>query len=193
MIGLLFIAAAVVYLIISIGVIRLVVRWAKKRGRRPVLWGFVAALVMYHLVFWDFIPTYALYKYYCATKAGFWVYKTPEQWKTENPGVAETLTWRELSPQFNNSDDSWGFKVNERFIWEIETLATPFLPVRRTVETIVDVEKNEVVVKRVSVRAGYKDGMELIKFWTSMGPFVPKSKEFGELQDNFKQIGRYIK
>ncbi len=47
---------------------------------------------MYNLVFWDLIPTKLLHKYYCATEAGILVYKTPGQWITENPGVAETLT-----------------------------------------------------------------------------------------------------
>ncbi|MDK9708041.1 MAG: hypothetical protein OEL83_13445 [Desulforhopalus sp.] len=36
------------YGLISIGVVKLVVRWAKKRGRSPIRWGIVAGLVMYH-------------------------------------------------------------------------------------------------------------------------------------------------
>jgi len=189
MIGLLIIAALVVYLTISIAVVWWTVRRARRAGRSGWRWGIAAALCMYLLVFWDHIPTKVLYKYYCSTKAGFWVYKTPEQWKAENPGVAETLTWKTLSPQFKNSDGSWGFQVNDRFAWKVKNVANPILPVRLTIETIVDVKKNEAVVKRVSVKAGYRDMMGFVKFWISMGPFVPNAKEFGEMQKRFKQIG----
>jgi len=67
---------------------------------------------MYNLVFWDLIPTLAMHKYYCANEAGFWVYKTPEQWVKENPGVAKTLSMSHLPEQYRvnpnngNSGDS---------------------------------------------------------------------------------------
>ncbi len=91
MLGLVVLLLIGAYLLVSALVVWLAARWAKKRGRRGWVWGGVAALVMYNLVFWDWIPTVAMHKYYCATEAGFWVYKTPEQWAKENPGVLETL------------------------------------------------------------------------------------------------------
>jgi len=42
---------------------------------------------------WD-LPTIPLHKYYCVTQAGFFVYKTPEQWLKEHPEV----TKEELRP-----------------------------------------------------------------------------------------------
>lgn len=192
MIALAFIAAFVVYLAVSCVVVWLVVRWARRTGRGVKRWAAAAILAMYLLVFWDHIPTLILYKYYCATKAGFWVYKTPEQWKAENPGVAETLTWRELSPQFNNVDGSWETRLNERFIWKHQGSNGPILPVGLDIESIIDTKTDEIVVKRISVGAGYQGGKGFLRFWTAMGPYVPSSN-FYQYKDSFKQLGREVK
>ena len=178
---------------LSFGVVWLVVRWAKKRGRSPVRWGIMAGIIMYHLVFWDFLPTLIVYKYYCATKAGFWVYKTPEQWKAENPGVAETLTWREMSPDYKAPSVSRGYRFNERIVWVIKEYDNPFVPVWIEDESIIDLKNSEIVVKRISVGAGYTGGKELIKFWTKMEPYIPSIKEFGYYQDSFKKLGKGVK
>lgn len=79
------------YLAISIFATWYVMAWAKESGRRAWLWGCIAGFAMYNLVFWDLIPTLVMHKYYCSTQAGFWPYKTFEQWDAENPGVAATL------------------------------------------------------------------------------------------------------
>jgi hypothetical protein len=106
---LLFISA---YLLVSALVVWLAARWARQHNRRAWVWGGLAAFAMYNLVFWDWIPTVAMHKYYCATEAGFWVYKTPEQWAKENPGVRETLSLSHLPEQYRvnpnngNSGDS---------------------------------------------------------------------------------------
>jgi hypothetical protein len=46
-------AVFIVYLALSWFVIRPVARWAKERGRRPLLWGILAGIFMYNLAFWD--------------------------------------------------------------------------------------------------------------------------------------------
>lgn len=98
MIGLMVLMFFAVYLLVSIFVTRKVASWATANNRKPWLWGGLAAFVMYNLVFWDLIPTLVMHKYYCATQAGFWVYKTPEQWMKENPEVMGTLA-RSLEPK----------------------------------------------------------------------------------------------
>lgn len=92
MIGLMILLFFVVYLAVLVWVTRSTASWATRNNRSPWRWGALAVFVMYNLVFWDFIPTLVTHKYYCSNEAGFWVYKTPEQWKLENPGVAETLS-----------------------------------------------------------------------------------------------------
>ena len=81
----------IVYLLLSVAVILFAVKRAKASERRPWLWGGIAALVMYNVVFWDWIPTVLVHKYYCETEAGFWVYKTVDEWRAENPGVMERV------------------------------------------------------------------------------------------------------
>jgi hypothetical protein len=99
------------YLLITLAAVWFAARWARKRGRRAWVWGAVAAFVMYNLVFWDLIPTLLIHKYYCATEAGFWVYKTPEQWVKENPGVLETLRISHLPEQYRIEGSGYGYRV----------------------------------------------------------------------------------
>jgi hypothetical protein len=89
MMGLMVLGALVVYLLVSIWVTKTAVSWAKANNKKPWLWGGLAAFAMYNLVFWDLIPTLVMHKYYCDTQAGFWVYKTPEQWVKENPELTK--------------------------------------------------------------------------------------------------------
>ncbi len=183
-------AALLLYVIFSIIVVLIVAFIAGKKGRSALKWGIGAALVMYHLVFWDFIPTWAVYKYYCATKAGFWVYKTPEQWKAENPGVAETLTWREMSKSFNNSDEVWGYVVNERIAWSTHKFKIPILPIGVFTDSIIDIKTNDVLVKRV--RVGSRSINEY-RFWVNHKPYIPNKIEFADYLNSFKKLGREIK
>lgn len=189
MIGLSILAALTLYGWISFGVVWLVVKWAKKRDRSPLRWGILAGLIMYHLVFWDFIPTYVVYKYYCATKAGFWVYKTPEQWKAENPGVAETLTFLEKTNDYIILGERKGYRLNERIIWFRNVTDLPIVPVSYSEHVLVDVDNDEILARRVGVGAG-RIGTGLTRFWTHFGPFVPGSQNFSMLITQYQKIGR---
>lgn len=91
MMGLMVLGAIAVYLSISVFITYKTASWAKANNKKPWLWGGVAVFLMYNLVFWDLIPTLVIHKYYCDTQAGFWVYKTPEQWKKENPSEFESM------------------------------------------------------------------------------------------------------
>lgn len=186
------IGALFLYGWLSCGVVWLVMRWAKKRGRHPIRWGIVAGLIMYHLVFWDFLPTLIVYKYYCATKAGFWVYKTPEQWKSENPGVAETLTWRERSQHYEAPGIIDGYQLNERIISIRKESKTSCVPIWVSEYLIIDKNYNKILVKRISIRAGYVGG-EFTRFWTYWETYMPNNKEFGKYETAFKELGRAIK
>lgn len=61
-----------------------------KAKKRIKLFWFAPILIW---LVWD-LPTIPLHKYYCSTQAGFFVYKTPEQWLKEHPEV----TREELRP-----------------------------------------------------------------------------------------------
>lgn len=164
MLGLMVLLVLGVYLAVSALVVWLSARWAKKRGRRGWVWGGVAAFAMYNLVFWDLIPTLAVHKYYCATEAGFWVYKTPEQWVKENPGVMETLreslapdraTYRQTGKSLveklpENTRRSW---YTQRFSNDT-TVEAFFLSMARTDEKFYDKETGDLIARKVSFAPG---------------------------------------
>jgi hypothetical protein len=199
MIGVIFFFFMGIYLTISFFIVRWTSRCARKTGRGVKRWAFAAALAMYLLLFWDHIPTLLLHKYYCATKAGFWVYKTPEQWKTENPGVAQTLTWKSMPPPYTAPNVTDGYRLNERFAWVIRTVDTPVLPVSLDYESIIDIKTGETMVKRIIVGSGYGNIMtggenwKVLKFWVRAELCDPNGSEFYSYKKAFKQMGREVK
>ncbi len=122
MMGLIFLLVVGVYLLVSIGAVRGAIAYARQQGKSAKRWGWGAAFVMYLIPFWDWIPTVVMHRYYCATEAGFWIYKTPEQWKKENPGVMEMLVVNKGAPsRYQPFDDGHGktdtYLLNDRFNW----------------------------------------------------------------------------
>jgi len=166
---LLFIGA---YLLVSALVVWLAARWARKHNRRAWVWGGLAAFAMYNLVFWDWIPTVAMHKYYCATEAGFWVYKTPEQWAKENPGVLETLEPYPRSKIYGDEKASFEFKggtvtqYNDRFgLWEKDIESLNGLLIDRQESGIFDVKTRDLLVFRINFFAGPKEAGGIWKSW----------------------------
>lgn len=152
---LLFISA---YLLVSALVVWLAARWARKHNRRAWVWGGLAAFAMYNLVFWDWIPTVAMHKYYCATEAGFWVYKTPEQWVKENPGVMETLSQRaDPSPESLNRiplpPNTERTGLTQRFFKDV-TREEIFFSLGRTEEKFYDAETSELIASSIEFILG---------------------------------------
>lgn len=178
MIGLIIIAFFIVYLIASVFVTKKTVSWAKTNNRKPWLWGGLAAFVMYNLVFWDWIPTVAVHKYYCATQAGFTVYKKPEQWKKDNSDV----TFKDL--QTNGKQVRWGsyaseprwefpytptksdpsrseYFINERIFSDsdFEGGVLEALPITKYTAYFADIKDEKILAKQVSYSRGYAGAM----------------------------------
>lgn len=158
--GLVVFAVMGFYLMLSVVAVIGAVRYARKNGKRAWLWGSGVALVMYLIPFWDWMPTVAMHRYYCATEAGFWVYKTPEQWMKENPGVMETLVANKGWPSRHEERDDGREKVviqiyNERFnVVENKKDVSSLLPIIRVEEHLIDVQKNEVLGRLVVFGSG---------------------------------------
>lgn len=195
MIGFFVLFAFAIYLLLSAWVVFAVARRAEKHDRNKWLWGGVAGLVMYNLVFWDVIPTILLHKHFCATKAGTWTYKTLDQWKAENPGVVETLTWRDLPKSFRAPGLADGLIFNERFRWERRVEKSFVFPVGTSTESIVDTKTEEIIVRHVNVWSGYRsrDGWRNLKFWVGLESCTPNVAEFSSLRREFHQLGREVK
>lgn len=145
--------------------------WATKRGWR---WGIekqgwtggkrwrgaaIGFLLVYLPVFWDFIPTVAVHQFYCAKDSGFWVYKTLDQWKAENPGVMEGLVaYAGVPSKYEPFDDYHGkrniYFLNDRFNWVVtQQDIFSLLPIIRTEQQVMDVAKNEVLARYVDFSA----------------------------------------
>ena len=178
-----------IYLFISCGVIALAVRLAGRWGRSKKLWGIVAALIMYHLVFWDLIPNYLLFNYYVHTRSGFWVYKTPEQWKEENPGVAETLTWSKDIIRYKPPGYHSGIKLNERIASLLRKESTPLLPVWTSNNILMDIQTGQVLVKRTRI---YTKGDTISSQFLRLSQDMIAKKEWSVLWDNYQKIGTEI-
>lgn len=184
--GLVIILALGLYLAISMGVIAWAINYAKKNGKSAKRWGWGAALAMYLLVFWDWIPTVVAHKYYCATEAGFWVYKTPEQWKKENPGVMEGLVsynknpggfnvdWPSQHEQRNDGHQEISTNhVNARFneVVSQQDISSVF-PIIREEKVLFDIKKNDVIARYVDFGTGNSVKNPIgppgpLKFWLS--------------------------
>ncbi len=168
MMGLMVLGFFAVYLLISIWVTSKAASWAKANNKKPWLWGGLAAFMMYNLVFWDWIPTLVAHKYYCSTQAGFWVYKTPEQWMKENP----ELTKEDLKPYvegdkgrhivlYAGTPNAVGVrKINRRIfnafdIQKIEGL----LPIQKQVDYFYDIKTNLRTATLLDITSGYGNPM----------------------------------
>lgn len=168
MFGLAYLLAFGAYFLISIGMVRWAIGYARRQGRSARRWGWGAAFVMYSLVFWDWLPTVAVHQYYCAKESGFWVYKTLDQWKAENLGAMEALASYNRSPGGFSPD--WPSRhelhndghekiitelINERFnvVVSWQDMST-VLPIVRAENTLVDVKKNEVAARYIGFGSG---------------------------------------
>lgn len=150
--GLILVPAFVLYVLISIITVVCAIIFAKKRKKNIWLWGGITAFIMYNLVFWDWLPTVAVHNYYCSNQAGFWVYKTADEWKAENPQAIETLTPYD-GKQLDNTGDMNNYKdtyhLNNRFNWVVKHNGKYFINLWRHDQEIVDTKNNEVLARYV--------------------------------------------
>jgi hypothetical protein len=111
-------------------------------------------LVMYMIPFWDLIPTLIAHKYYCNTEAGFWIYKTPQEWIAENPGDIENLKMslkpHNLTIKMNNTVRTG---VTQRFYHDVKREKI-FLTLGRTEKKFIDAETGELIAKTVNFILG---------------------------------------
>ncbi|MDP2179604.1 hypothetical protein [Methylicorpusculum sp.] len=186
-----------IYLPISIWVIRKSYQFAKANYQRGWLGGLVAALIMYNLVFWDWIPVILIHKYLCETEGGFWVYKTPEQWVKEHPEVlgqdwGNNFRIEAVRKDFGNRlqrnwfDSSIYKEISQRS--EIDFTKT----INRREIKIVDANTNEILFKSVNFSriAPYK--LWLSEPSQSEGPGCSKSANNGAVNE-FAKMKKLVK
>ena len=159
--GILILGIAGIYLLISIAVVLLVVRYARNKGAGAKRWGWGAALVMWLIPFWDWLPTAAVHQYYCATEAGVWVNKTFDQWKQENPDVNLVLDNRHPTVyQKEKSGLTEIHQLNQRFNWLIKhRRKIPILPLWQKDQLLIDQDNGDVLEQYIDFSTGYENVM----------------------------------
>jgi len=155
-------------------------RWAGKRGLpkgKRFLVAIGGFLIIYLPLFWDHIPTLASQQYACRTEAGFWVYKTVDQWKAENPGVMETLV------AFNDGrSGGGGYILNQRFNWAVKKNGPLPFNRWRWEHTIVDSKNNNVLARYVDFSTGNGNigGEPPLRFWLQNGHCSNGESNYGK-------------
>ena len=168
MFGLIVVVVGVIYLVVLIVVTRVAYSIAKKRGyskakcRLAAVGGF---LVIYLPVFWDHIPTVVAHQYYCSKDSGFWIYKTLEQWKAENPNVILT---QEGATDIQKEEDAYIeiHQINQRLNWVVRLNSTSsVLQVSKREEIIVDRNNDGVLARFIDFSRGNQRSTGTIKIW----------------------------
>lgn len=177
-----------------LGVIVVVIAWrlGRSEGRR---WGRWMAGGFLLFAFWDTPLVLGHFTYGCWADGGFRKYKSVEQWKAENPGVAETLQhvpmreWIVLNKP----------PMNQRF--EYHSKETRYLTgVVREEDWILDIEENEVMARYVDYRT-FERSNELklasprtYKFWLNRKSCEPQDRteriQFNGYVNAMSKIGR---
>lgn len=170
------------YLLISIGVVAWAISYAKKRGKSSKRWGWGAVFVMYNIVFWDWIPTVAVHQFYCAKDSGFWVYKTLDQWKVENPGGLEGLTTQRVwQHDYSNGGDV--VHINQRFDLAYDKKGEQFFHLWPDDRKLIDVKSGEVIARLVDFNS-YASEWGGLKFWISI-------RHCSSGQENVTKFGKF--
>ena len=180
-------------------------RWAKDHGwegSKRWLGAICGFLIVYLPVFWDWIPTVVTHHYYCEKEAGFWVYKTVDQWRKENPGVMETLVFNEKRPFKYKGDEINRESVrflNDRInLVSARNRVSGILHVKKYDYQVVDAKSNEILARYVNFEYGYPGGLALgpppgagitgLKFWMA----VPYCKNGPELSSAFFKFEHFF-
>lgn len=195
-----------VYFLLMFLCIRFARRWAGRQGRRPWLWGWLAALLIGLPVFWDWLPVVVMHKYYCATQGGFWIYKTPEQWFQENPEAKGKLwgddyyDWKDKHPpeRIEGGQRHW---ISDYVISEWSNKSVSHAIGSREMR-LIDARTGEILGRMVNFYRGSQGQFAMgihsftdAKFWLGIGQrqcTVEAQKlnhEFGDFRKKFKHIG----
>ena len=166
-VGFIMLAGLLLYLIVSIILILFGASIAREQGKPGWKGGLLIAVIMYLILFWDWIPMRATHKYLCMTQGGFTLNKTLDEWKQENPGVADALIPNKESGS-TTMNNRRRYLLNQRFAWDIHT-SKHLLGIREQDERIVDLETGEVLAQYIDfdsiLNQHEPEGIRDFKFW----------------------------
>jgi hypothetical protein len=159
-----YVGTVVFITLLAMGIAALI---AKSNGKNPYRWAKFTFFALLVYMVWDIYPTYWAMDYYCKKEAGFWIYKTQDQWKAENPGVMERLVADKYAPSTRQGDRvnyTDTYVVNQRFNRiNYYYSALPFLPVHHNESAVVDSKTAEVLARYVDFGSHHD-----FKFWLNV-------------------------
>ena len=166
MIGLIAVIVLAVLLILFVLGYKKVKDFALKGGSdasTASVWGIVGVLMLSLPITWDAIPTWIAFQYYARAHAGITVFKTLDQWKKENPGVAETLEpygfFKDKRSKFQViAPEKYRYPMSARFAYD-EWTNPLFLSVRARRHEIVDTKTGEVLISYSQIVSGNSGGL----------------------------------
>lgn len=203
MIGLIALIVLGGLLALAIGVFLWTHKTVRRKGKSSAVataWAFGAVLTLSLPITWDAIPTWIAFKYYAQKEAGITVFKTLEQWKAENPGVAETLEpyGKDYNDRRTKAVEIAGNKVrrlmNARFAFD-ERVLNPLLSIHVAYQEIVDIKTGQVMVRLVGVGSGNSGGFASggdgwWKFWNLHSSSTPEQlATYTKFQNEFHFLG----
>ncbi|MEW8050229.1 MAG: hypothetical protein AB2809_07615 [Candidatus Thiodiazotropha sp.] len=181
MIGLIYLVVMGGHLLLSIWVINLAVKQARKNSKPGWHYGVPAGIAMFLVLYWDLIPTHAVHRCYCLVDGGFTVNKTLDEWKRENLGVAETLVPNK-EPGATTTGNRHRYTLNQRFVWDIYTTKHLF-GIRKKDKRIIDLVTGEALATYIDfdtdIRAiglGVRDTRDL-RIWLAANSCEIDSRE----------------
>jgi len=197
--GLAFLLVILLYVALLIGVTIGGYHFSRKRGwslSQCRLAATAAFLLVLLPVFWDWLPTVWLHSHYCSKFGGLTVSNTMEQWRKENPGVAETLARPTTVKQVNTPHGRY-FQLNQRIRWDISVEEMPLWLVRSE-HQLIDVKDGKVIARFVDFSTG-QSGRSLrdfrdFKVWMYRSSCEPEDKStnrrrFNEVKAAFDSEG----
>jgi len=142
----------------------------------------------------EYFRTKAAFNSYCNKDAGVWIYKTVDQWKKENPGVAETLMPYTYKDRPKNKaevqikrDERIGINqyLNPRFIWISKQAGPTKTNVFKHTDEIIDIKTGEVMARWINFSSGYGNpflsapyGLASYKVWLAEDKGLNYDKNF---------------
>jgi len=173
----------------------LFVRFARRwRPERKLLMGWLTFILFNAPLGYQIIPGMIVRSIACNNQAGFWLYKTPEQWKAENPGVAETLTLngKQENRKIREGESERIFHLNQRFDW-VNNFRYEAKNVIREEQTVVDTQTGEVMARKVDFHG---QGPSFLGGGSSGGCFKEEEREKwrvnGKIFIKYKRIFQFL-
>lgn len=174
MLGLMYLGAAALYLVVLI----LVVHWAWRAGRvnggslvKASAFALLGFLVVYLPVFWNHLPIVLTHRSMCTNDAGSKVYVTPQQWVDANRerivdlrsvDLEKATPSRALPSGFARSEFFGGYLASESRATEERRFGMQFI---RAESRLLDVRTGTVMISEVGYSVGPREDARIWLLW----------------------------